>query len=156
MERILIPPYGGSNPPTPASQCGLCGVISRCGRTADIPEWETFCKVVKHESRFFFTKRPRNPDPEILAPGDLLEVIARYAVATELVRTMPAGQIFYRARRQRSGERFSRPPTNASITEIRRFASISFHSWSVSQKLRRLRIGASNNWSNLPAIISTT
>ena len=37
-ERILIPPFGGSNPPTPASQCGLCGVISRCGRTADIPE----------------------------------------------------------------------------------------------------------------------
>ncbi len=29
---------GGSNPLAPASQCGLCGVISRCGRTADIPE----------------------------------------------------------------------------------------------------------------------
>src|SRR5260221_12892243 len=32
-ERFLIPPYGGSNPPAPASQCGLCGVISRCGRS---------------------------------------------------------------------------------------------------------------------------
>ena len=29
---------GGSNPPAPASQSGLCGVISRCGRTADVPE----------------------------------------------------------------------------------------------------------------------
>jgi hypothetical protein len=38
VERILIPPFPGSNPGTPASQCGLCGVISRCGRTADIPE----------------------------------------------------------------------------------------------------------------------
>jgi hypothetical protein len=26
--RILIPPYGGSNPGAPASQSGLCGVIS--------------------------------------------------------------------------------------------------------------------------------
>jgi hypothetical protein len=26
----------GSNPPTPATQCGLCGVISGCVRTADI------------------------------------------------------------------------------------------------------------------------
>jgi len=36
--RILIPPFPGSNPGAPASQCGLCGVISRCWRTADIPE----------------------------------------------------------------------------------------------------------------------
>src|SRR6266436_2859383 len=34
----LIPPFPGSNPGAPASQSGLCGVISRCGRTADIPE----------------------------------------------------------------------------------------------------------------------
>src|SRR5712671_632691 len=33
--RILIPPFPGSNPGAPASQSGLCGVISRCGRTAD-------------------------------------------------------------------------------------------------------------------------
>jgi hypothetical protein len=35
---ILIPPFPGSNPGAPASQCGLCGVISRRGRTADISE----------------------------------------------------------------------------------------------------------------------
>src|SRR5260370_22890088 len=35
---ILIPPFPGSNLGAPASQCGLCGVISRGGRTADIPE----------------------------------------------------------------------------------------------------------------------
>src|SRR6266481_1052409 len=35
--RILIPPCGGSNPPAPATQSGLCIVSSGCGRTADIP-----------------------------------------------------------------------------------------------------------------------
>ena len=29
--------HRSSSPIWPASQCGLCGVISRCGRTADIP-----------------------------------------------------------------------------------------------------------------------
>src|SRR6266478_9348367 len=29
VERILIPPFPGSNPGAPASQCGLCGVISK-------------------------------------------------------------------------------------------------------------------------------
>jgi hypothetical protein len=32
-----IPPFPGSNPGAPARQSGLCGVISRCGRTADVP-----------------------------------------------------------------------------------------------------------------------
>jgi hypothetical protein len=36
-ERFLIPPFGGSNPPAPASQCGLHYAISGCVRTADIP-----------------------------------------------------------------------------------------------------------------------
>src|SRR6266852_3603551 len=33
----------GSNPSRAASQCGLCGVISRCGRTADIPAVRLVC-----------------------------------------------------------------------------------------------------------------
>src|SRR6266853_5095494 len=32
-----IPPFPGSNPGAPASQRGLCGVISGCVKTADIP-----------------------------------------------------------------------------------------------------------------------
>jgi hypothetical protein len=35
--RILIPPCGGSNPPTPATQSSLRVAISGCARTADIP-----------------------------------------------------------------------------------------------------------------------
>jgi HEPN/RES N-terminal domain 1/RES domain len=72
--------------------------------------WETFCRIVKHESRFFFTQVRRNlDDRELLPPGDLLKLIARYAVAAELVRKMPAGQIFYRVRIQESGVTLSRP-----------------------------------------------
>src|SRR6266478_793102 len=36
VERILIPPFPGSNPGAPASQRGLCGGISRYRRTRDI------------------------------------------------------------------------------------------------------------------------
>src|SRR5690349_8712047 len=72
--------------------------------------WEAFCKLVKHESRFFFAQTPRNPDDrELLPPSDLLKLIARYAVAAELVRTVPAGQVFYRARLQPPGVTLLRP-----------------------------------------------
>src|SRR4029077_8863581 len=36
-QRLLIPPFGGSNPPAPASQCGLHYAFSGCVRPADIP-----------------------------------------------------------------------------------------------------------------------
>jgi hypothetical protein len=36
-QRILIPPFPGSNPGAPASQFGLCIVSSGCGRTSDVP-----------------------------------------------------------------------------------------------------------------------
>jgi RES domain/HEPN/RES N-terminal domain 1 len=72
--------------------------------------WETFCKLVKHESRFFFTRTARKTDDwELLPASNLLELIAEYAVAVGLVRTMPAGQTFYRARYQRPGERLRHP-----------------------------------------------
>jgi hypothetical protein len=72
--------------------------------------WETFCKLVKHESRFFFTQTPRKTDDrELLPPNNLLELIAEYAVAVGLVRTMPAGQIYFRARYQQPGETLRHP-----------------------------------------------
>src|SRR5262249_54461649 len=72
--------------------------------------WETFCKLVKHESRFFFTQTPRKTDDrELLPPSDLLELIVRYAWAVGLVRTMPAGQIVYRARYQKPCETLGHP-----------------------------------------------
>jgi hypothetical protein len=73
--------------------------------------WETFCKLVKHESRFFFTQTRRNPrrNSELLPPSDLLELIAKYAIATGLVRTMSAGQTFYRVRLQQPGKTLQQP-----------------------------------------------
>lgn len=72
--------------------------------------WETFCELVKHESRFFFSQAPRKADDrELLPPGNLLELIANYAVAVGLVRTMPAGQIYFRARYQQPGVTLRHP-----------------------------------------------
>ena len=72
--------------------------------------WETFCKLVKHENRFFFAETPRKTDDrELLPPNNLLELIAEYAVAVGLVRTMPAGQIYFRARCQQPGETLRHP-----------------------------------------------
>jgi hypothetical protein len=72
--------------------------------------WETFCKLVKHESRFFFTQTTRKTDDrELLPPNNLLELIAEYAVAVGLVRTMPAGGIYFRARYQQPGETLRNP-----------------------------------------------
>jgi hypothetical protein len=83
---------------------------ARCGKRPRGYSWETFCKLVKHESRFFFSQTPRDPDErELLAPSELLKVIARYAIATELVRTLPAGQVYFRARHQKPGQTLRHP-----------------------------------------------
>lgn len=72
--------------------------------------WETFCKLVKHESRFFFSQTPRKTDDrELLPPNNLLKLLAEYAVAVGLIRTMPAGQIYFRARYQQRGETLRHP-----------------------------------------------
>jgi hypothetical protein len=35
-QRILIPPFPGSNPGAPASEASLCAALSMYGRSADI------------------------------------------------------------------------------------------------------------------------
>jgi hypothetical protein len=86
--------------------------------------WEIFCDRVKHERRFFFSQTPRKADDredydwdredyeanwKLLPPDKLLELIADYAVAAGLVRTMPAGQTYFRARYQQPGETLHNP-----------------------------------------------
>jgi hypothetical protein len=72
--------------------------------------WETFCELVKHETRFFFSQAPRNPDDrELLPPSDLLELIANYAIVAGLVGTTATGQTFYRVRLQQPGETLQHP-----------------------------------------------
>ena len=72
--------------------------------------WETFCKLVKHESRFFFTRaRARPTTGNSCRPTISSELIAEDAVAVGLARTMSAGQIYFRARYQRPGETLRHP-----------------------------------------------
>jgi hypothetical protein len=72
--------------------------------------WETFCKIVKHKSRFFFIQAPRKTDDrELLPPNKLLKLIADDAVAVGLARTLPVGQIYFRARYQQPGEMLRHP-----------------------------------------------
>jgi hypothetical protein len=48
-------------------------------------------------------------DRELLPPDNLLELIADFAVAVGLVRTIPAGQTYFRARYQQPGETLRLP-----------------------------------------------
>lgn len=73
--------------------------------------WRTFCNLVKHRSRYFFAQTPRDPDDDrdLLSPSDLLEVIVDYARSNGLVRVVPGGQEYHRARFQPPGIRLATP-----------------------------------------------
>jgi hypothetical protein len=75
--------------------------------------WEDFCRVIKHERRYFFQQSvasmTRASDDSPLAPGTLLERLARICRTRRLVRTVAAGTVLTRARHQPSGELFTTP-----------------------------------------------
>src|SRR5262249_1049950 len=72
--------------------------------------WRKFCSLVKHESRYFFTRNVRHSDNrELLSPSELLRSIVDYARNNGLVRTLPAGQEYFRARLQDAGRVLARP-----------------------------------------------
>jgi hypothetical protein len=57
-----------------------------------------------------FLQAPRKTDDrELLPPDNLLKLIAYDAVAVGLARTIPAGQIYFRARYQQPGETLRHP-----------------------------------------------
>lgn len=63
--------------------------------------WRRFCRVIKHERRFFFSNHGAGVDPDqTLLPGEVLERIFEYAQQAGLVRTLDVGTILYRARYQ--------------------------------------------------------
>jgi hypothetical protein len=65
--------------------------------------WRTFCSLVKHERRYFFTGHVRDSDDrELLSPSELLRAIVEFARDSGLVRTLPAGHEYFRARLQRA------------------------------------------------------
>lgn len=72
--------------------------------------WRTFCTLVKHKSRYFFSQSVRDfDDRELLSPSQLLSSIVDYAGASGLVRTLPAGREYFRARLQPVGKEFALP-----------------------------------------------
>jgi hypothetical protein len=76
--------------------------------------WRTFCSLVKHERRYFFTQHVRHSDDrELLNPSQLLRAIVKFARNTGLVRTLPVGQEYFRARLQNAGRVLERPHERA-------------------------------------------
>ncbi len=72
--------------------------------------WRTFCTLVKHGSRYFFTQNAHDPEErELLSPSELLNVIVHYACSNGLVQTIPRGQKYYRARFQARDARLVAP-----------------------------------------------
>lgn len=60
--------------------------------------WRRFCKIVKHERRFFFMEQPHDLMGETLAPAELLEWMLHYAEGIGLVEEYPEGLTLCRAR----------------------------------------------------------
>jgi hypothetical protein len=63
--------------------------------------WDEFSDTIKHRRRFFFAGDPIDPedaDAELLDPIGLLNAISRLLEGSNVIRTIPAGTAFYRAR----------------------------------------------------------
>lgn len=69
--------------------------------------WERFCEFIKHGRRYFFLQQQEGELSvlrEYLPASALLQFIGETADQHELVRTLPAGSLIYRARQQKPGE----------------------------------------------------
>jgi hypothetical protein len=61
--------------------------------------WDHFCRVVKHERRFFFSGHRSYEDDEIFLPEHILEIIFEYAETIGLIRKFARGTRLYRVRK---------------------------------------------------------
>jgi hypothetical protein len=62
--------------------------------------WDHFCRVIKHERRFFFSRHYKySDDEEIFSPGHVLEIIFEYAETILLIRKLTRGTRLYRVRK---------------------------------------------------------
>jgi hypothetical protein len=73
--------------------------------------WENFCRIVKHERRYFFLRQKRRKsrydDDELLGPGQILEMIFGFAEGEGAFVKLPAGTHIFRARHQPAGETYA-------------------------------------------------
>lgn len=62
--------------------------------------WDDFCRVIKHQRRFFFSGFVRRrDDDEILSPTQVLKIIFEYAETIGLIRKLTAGTRLSRVRK---------------------------------------------------------
>lgn len=77
-----------------------------------VGSWEQFCQAIKHDRRYFFLRNPKKErfeNREYLSPTELLRFIGETIIEHELVKALPTGSLIYRARQQKTGQRFSSP-----------------------------------------------
>jgi hypothetical protein len=71
--------------------------------------WQSFCRLIKHKLRYFFTLTVRGDDDEIFSPNQLLRLIFSYAESAGAFNILPKGSSLHRARPQKSGEKHTQP-----------------------------------------------
>lgn len=69
--------------------------------------WEEFCRLIKHDRRYFFGQVKRRPDSELYRPSEILRLIFSYAEQVEAFVTLPCGSRIFRARRQPPGKTYN-------------------------------------------------
>ena len=89
--------------------------------------WEEFCKVIKHQRRFFFMEEPRDPHDELLGPGAILDAIGRWCGKFHLIADLHTGTKVFRARYQNPGLRLVTardlgPPCEEQATQSNRMS----------------------------------
>ena len=70
--------------------------------------WDEFCRVVKHERRFFFD-RDGSGGGELLTPAKVLDSIVKYADRQELFKELNPEVPFFRARKHCPGHPWTEP-----------------------------------------------
>jgi hypothetical protein len=68
--------------------------------------WDEFCRVIKHQRRYFFTQRRKREDSELYSPGEILKFIFSFAEEAGAFVKLPQGTHLFRARYQPSGEAY--------------------------------------------------
>ena len=73
--------------------------------------WERFCRVIKHERRYFFLrdeeKEPRYSNDELFSPAQILKMIFSFAEDAGAFVKLSAGVQLYRARYEPPGETYA-------------------------------------------------
>ena len=89
--------------------------------------WAEFCKVIKHQRRFFFMEERRDPHDELLGPGAILDTIGRWCERLHLIANLRTGTKVFRARYQNPGLRLVTardlgPPCEEQATQSNRMS----------------------------------